>query len=90
MSRARSNLVRAKSRIPGAYLEDLCFDAQRAAEKAIKAVMMACESSFPYVHDLDRLLTILESAGQRVPDEIHRAERLTRYATTTRYPGTVA
>ncbi len=25
----------------GVYLEDLCFDAQQAAEKAIKAVLIA-------------------------------------------------
>ncbi len=87
MNRARSNLVRAKSRIPGAYLEDLCFDAQQAAEKAIKAVMIARDIEFPYVHDLDRLFTLLEATGQGVPDEIHRAERLTRYATAARYPG---
>jgi HEPN domain-containing protein len=34
LNRARSNLARAKARIPEAYLEDLCFDAQQAAEKA--------------------------------------------------------
>jgi HEPN domain-containing protein len=38
LNRARSNLSRAQSRIPGVYLEDLCFDAQQAAEKAIKAL----------------------------------------------------
>jgi hypothetical protein len=38
LRRARSNLARAKNRIPEACLEDLCFDAQQAAEKAIKAV----------------------------------------------------
>lgn len=87
MNRAQSNLVRARSQIPGAYLEDLCFDAQQAAEKAIKAVMIARNIEFPYVHDLDQLLTLLEETGQRVPDEIHRAEGLTRYATAARYPG---
>lgn len=87
MNRARSNLVRAKNWIPGVYLEDLCFDAQQAAEKAIKAVMIALDIEFPYVHDLDRLLTLLESAGHRVPDDVHRSERLTRYATAARYPG---
>lgn len=87
MNRARSNLVRARSRMPGIYLEDLCFDAQQAAAKAIKAVMIARDIEFPYVHDLDRLLTLLEPTGQPVPDEIHRAERLTRYATAARYPG---
>ena len=38
LNRARSNLARAKadSRIPDVYLEDFCFDAQQAAEKAVK------------------------------------------------------
>ena len=58
MNRARSNLVRARSRIPGAYLEDMCFDAQQAAEKAIKAVMIARNIDFPYVHDLASLLSL--------------------------------
>ena len=35
LNRARSNLVRAQHRIPGAYLEDLCFDAQQAAGEAV-------------------------------------------------------
>ena len=32
LNRARSNLLRAKSPVTGAYLEDFCFDAQQAAE----------------------------------------------------------
>jgi HEPN domain-containing protein len=40
LNRARSNLIRAKSKLPGVYLEDLCFDAQQAAEKAIKAIVI--------------------------------------------------
>ncbi len=87
LNRARSNLVRAKNRVSGAYLEDLCFDAQQAAEKAIKGVMIACDIAFPFVHDLDQLLTVLESTGQHVPDEILQAGKLTPYATAARYPG---
>ena len=41
MNRARSDLALAKNRIPGAYLEDLCFEAQQAAEKAVKAVLIS-------------------------------------------------
>jgi len=40
LNRARGNLARAKSQIPEAFLEDLCFDAQQAAEKAIKAIFI--------------------------------------------------
>ena len=49
LNRARSNLARAKadSRIPNVYLEDLCFDAQQAAEKAIKAVLLNLGVRFP-------------------------------------------
>ena len=36
MNRARSDLTQAKSQMPGVYLENLCFNAQQAAEKAIK------------------------------------------------------
>ncbi|MDE0457547.1 MAG: HEPN domain-containing protein [Chromatiales bacterium] len=86
MNRARSNLALAKNRIPGAYLEDLCFGAQQAAEKAIKAVMIAREIEFPYVHDLGSLLSLLEETGEPVPEAIHAAVSLTTYATTTRYP----
>ena len=40
LNRARSNLLRAREVVQGVYLEDLCFDAQQAAEKAIKAVFV--------------------------------------------------
>jgi HEPN domain-containing protein len=46
---ARSNLTRAKSKLTGVYLEDLCFDAQQAAEKVIKAMMIRRNVEFPYV-----------------------------------------
>ena len=77
----------AKSRVSDAYLEDLCFQAQQAAEKAIKAMMIMHDIDFPYVHDLTRLLMVLESSGERVPDGVRRAANLTRYAVATRYPG---
>jgi HEPN domain-containing protein len=87
LNRARSNLARAKARIPDAYLEDLCFDAQQAAERAIKAVLLKKKITFPYVHDLVRLLTLVEGAGAEIPEEVRQAESLTRYAVVTRYPG---
>jgi HEPN domain-containing protein len=87
LNRARSNLSRAKAKIPEVYLEDLCFDAQQAAEKAIKAVLLKKGVTFPYIHDLARLLTLLEEAGEEIPASVRQAEDLTRYAVVTRYPG---
>jgi HEPN domain-containing protein len=87
LNRAMSNLALAKSKIPGTYLEDLCFEAQQAAEKAIKAVMIRRNIEFPYVHDLARLLSMLEETREEIPEVVRKAEELTRYALITRYPG---
>ena len=86
LNRARSNLARAQKPLEGAYLEDFCFDAQQAAEKAIKAVFMACGLTFPFIHDLGRLLALLVQGGIRVPKYVIESDRLTSYAVTTRYP----
>jgi len=38
LNRARSSLAQAKVEHPDVYFEDLCFNAQQAAEKAIKTL----------------------------------------------------
>src|SRR5271157_3171165 len=40
LNRARSNLAMAQSDNTGVVLEDLCYEAQQAAEKAVKAVFI--------------------------------------------------
>ncbi|WP_341482902.1 HEPN domain-containing protein [Salinibacter ruber] len=37
-------------------MEDLCFDVQQAAEKALKGLLLHLEVSFPYTHDLADLI----------------------------------
>lgn len=89
LNRARSNLIRAQEglRLDGVYLEDLCFDAQQAAEKAIKAVLLHLRLRFPYTHDLARLLALLQENGVPFPAHVREAARLTRFAVAARYPG---
>ncbi len=89
MNRARSDLTQAKSQVPGVYFENLCFNAQQAAEKAIKAVMITRNIEFPFVHDLARLLSLLIEEKKSIPSAISRASVLTKYATITRYPGDI-
>jgi len=88
LNRAESNLLRARAdaRLDGVYLEDLCFDAQQAAEKAVKALLIHRSVEFPFVHDLARLLTLLEHNGLEIPEQIKAAGALTPYAAITRYP----
>jgi len=40
LNRARSSLLHSQTEIKGVYLDDLCYDAQQAAEKAIKAILI--------------------------------------------------
>jgi len=70
--------------------EPLCaiaaFHAQQAAEKALKGFLVHCGVTFPYTHSISALR---ELAQPRAPwvDRLVDADRLTLYASTTRYPG---
>ena len=87
LNRARSNLALARNHVPDVYLEDLCFEAQQSAEKAIKSVLIVRNVQYPYVHDLARLLSLLEESGEPIPEAVRIAEELTPYAVIGRYPG---
>lgn len=87
LNRAKSNLARATAGInlPGVYLEDLCFDAQQAAEKAIKALLLFRGVVFPFVHDLAEWVTVLQQSGNRCRHPSQKQPRLTRFPVETRY-----
>ncbi|MGE5484623.1 MAG: HEPN domain-containing protein [Ignavibacteriales bacterium] len=89
LRRARSNLARAKADLGSAdmLLEDSCFDAQQAAEKALKALLVKCQVRFGKTHDIVNLLGLLQDTGIRVPDDVLQAAELTPYAVDSRYPG---
>jgi HEPN domain-containing protein len=89
LRQARSNLARAKADrgLPEVLYEDLCFDAQQAAEKAVKALLVQRRVPFPKTRALMDLLTLLHQAGVDIPEGIRRAGLLTGYAVESRYPG---
>ena len=89
LNRARSNLAHARAISPEVCLEDLCFDAQQGAEKAIKAVFICRGEAFPYIHELKKLLGRLQRNGLKIPKYVWEAHELTRFAAVTRYPGKV-
>ena len=89
LARARSNLALAKQPKPKESLwEDLCFQAQQAAEKALKAVYQHRGLRFRFTHDLEELSTNLGAAGITLPPFMRDVSMLTTYASETRYPGT--
>ena len=70
------------------FAESVCFHAQQAAEKAVKAVLLERNVDFPYTHDLEKLVGEVTKRGIDVPPDVARADALTRYAVKTRYPHT--
>ena len=91
LSRAKSNLNLAVKggRLKGIAVEDLCFNAQQAAEKALKAVCLAQGLDFPKTHSLVHLIDLLESSEMEIPDNVREADILTQYAVQSRYPSIV-
>lgn len=88
LARARSSLALAKQPKPEAALwADLCYQAQQAAEKALKAVYHRRGLPHRFTHDLEELGKGIEGQGVLVPDVVREAVVLTRYAVETRYPG---
>jgi HEPN domain-containing protein len=89
LKRARSNLERAKlgKVSQGILYEDLCFDAQQAVEKSLKAILIKLNKSFPKTHSIGILLKLIEEAGVEIPENINQAKLLTVYAVDARYPG---
>lgn len=86
LARARSSLIYAQSAPPEVDREDAAYQAQQAAEKAVKAVLIHQGATFPLTHNLAALLTFVEQAGVSVPAEVRQAAALTRFAVTMRYP----
>jgi len=84
---ARSDLALARLRKTRSLLfEHLCFHAQQAAEKAIKAVLLSKGLAFPRTHDLAFLMDCLP-ASLTIPPSLIDLPSLTKYAVQQRYPG---
>jgi HEPN domain-containing protein len=88
LRRARGSLAHARDdrASAGVLYEDLCFDAQQAAEKAIKALLISRSVDFPKTHSILHLLGLAERAGVSLPEEIRAADALSPYAWQARYP----
>ena len=87
LRRAESNLLIAQ-REPeeGVFFEDLCFEAQQAAEKALKGLLIYLTDDYPRTHSFNVLLARLEP-HLHIPEEIREVVELSDYAVQTRYPG---
>lgn len=84
---ANSDLALARiSKPQNVLFETLCFHAQQAAEKAIKALLIAKKITFPKTHSIRMLLDLLPPEIKQ-PPELQESAILTDYAVISRYPG---
>jgi len=61
------------------------FHAQQAVEKLIKAVLAHQDIEYPRVHDIDRLVDVLEAHQVALPRQARSLDELTPWATQLRY-----
>jgi HEPN domain-containing protein len=87
LARARSDLALASIPLPDNVLyNDLCFHAQQAAEKSVKAVLILFGVEFQKVHDIAELISLLPENVPPLPAP-RGILSLTTYAVMARYPG---
>ncbi len=59
LQKAESDLAAAELCLQAkTALDAACFHCQQAAEKSLKAWLIACETEFPFIHDLSKLLSL--------------------------------
>ncbi len=68
------------------FPRQICFLAQQAGEKALKAILVFLEIPFPYTHDLDRIRELIPGDWQ-VKEKFPSLYDLSAWAVESRYPG---
>lgn len=67
--------------------DTVCFHAQQVVEKYLKALLVMKSANFPKTHNIETLLLLVpETDRPELSDD--EQDRLTEYATVSRYPGT--
>lgn len=71
-------------------VEDALFHCQQAAEKAMKAFLVAQDIPFKKTHDLDEIASACEAKDAALFPILDPARELSVFAWTFRYPGDMA
>jgi HEPN domain-containing protein len=89
LARAEEDLGVARhllaDRLP--YYTAIGFHAQQAAEKYVKAFLVAHQVEFPKTHDLGRLLDLVAGVDAALAEALSGAVQLSDYGVDVRYPG---
>jgi HEPN domain-containing protein len=69
------------------FLYPVCFHAQQAAEKYLKAFLTWHQIEFPKTHSIKELLDLAAGANASLADSLREAVVLTPFGVDLRYPG---
>jgi HEPN domain-containing protein len=70
-----------------AYPNAAAFHCQQAAEKLMKAVLVAHQVAFPKTHDLEELLRLVTTVDESLASALDDIGELNPYSVEYRYPG---
>ena len=83
--KAASDLRSAKACAQAGSPDTACFHSQQAAEKALKAFLIFKEISFPFTHDLGKLISLCSQNDSAFKPLLPDALSLNPYAVDMRY-----
>ncbi len=70
---------------PEAPLEIIGFHAQQAAEKLLKAILVAGWTTYPQSHRIAELIDLIKAQGVKLPEKFEELRYLTPFAVEFRY-----
>jgi len=88
ITRAENDLLNIRNNLAAKVTpwDTVCFHAQQAAEKALKAFLVARGETPPHTHDLVFLLSQCETYDATLGNLAQGCEQLTYYGVHSRYP----
>lgn len=85
LRKAQNDIVALDVTLRARALDAACFHAQQAAEKYLKTFLTYHEVTFPYTHNLAKLLDFCAQIDAGFRSLLPRVEPLTPYAVRPRY-----
>jgi HEPN domain-containing protein len=89
VAKAQNDLLNIRNNLDAEQVpwDTICFHAQQAAEKMLKALLVSCGQTVSRTHDLVALLAEVVAAGEALGDLEDDCRLLSPYAVMLRYPG---
>ena len=88
LDKANNDLIAAHATLPtGQAFDTVCFHAQQAVEKALKAVLAWHDIDYPWTHDLRELVAIVKPILPLLSNYERRIIALIPFAVIIRYSG---